>query len=99
MFGRVSFAFFLLGILGPGDRWFRWSLWSVIVIQFLQDAAIIIELFTQCGTHTNALWDPHVNSAEFCIPLTLETVLAYLSSGRKSPKPFNLIQLTFDSIQ
>ncbi|KAI9653627.1 MAG: hypothetical protein M1821_006974 [Bathelium mastoideum] len=84
MFGRVSFAFFLLNILGPRDKWFRVSLWAVIAIQFLQDAAIIIELFTQCGTHTDALWDPHVNAAKDCIPLTLQTVLAYLSSAFNS---------------
>ncbi|KAI9706884.1 MAG: hypothetical protein M1820_004663 [Bogoriella megaspora] len=81
MLGRISFASFLLAVLGPTDRWFRISLWVIIVVQVLQDAAIIIELFTQCGTHTSALWDPNLNPAELCIPLTLQTFLAYFSSG------------------
>lgn len=83
MFGRVSVALLVLSILGPTRTYSRITLWTIIAIQVIENAMIVIELWAQCHDHPEALWDVRIAAHyfDYCIPLTFQTVLAYLSSG------------------
>ena len=94
MFGRISVSLLILQILGSTKLWARVLLWVIVAIQSVENAMIVIELFAQCHNHTDALWDPRVDYAKYCIPLTFQTVLAYLSSGKRALTPKSSLSLT-----
>lgn len=41
MFGRLSFAVFLLALLSPTMKWKRWILWLVMIVQLLVNAVVV----------------------------------------------------------
>lgn len=48
MFGRLSFAVFLLALLAPTMQWKRWMLWSVIVVQIVNYAIVVSMRYRHC---------------------------------------------------
>ncbi len=48
MFGRIAVSLLILSIIGPAQTTYRIVLWTIVAIQVLENAAIIIELYTQC---------------------------------------------------
>ena len=51
MFGRIAVSLLILSIIGSTQKVFRITLWVIIAIQILENAAIVIELYTQCKHH------------------------------------------------
>ncbi|TKA35803.1 hypothetical protein B0A54_12972 [Friedmanniomyces endolithicus] len=92
MFGRIAVSLLILSIIGPAQTTYRVVLWTIVAIQVLENAAIIIELYTQCkderstagGIHVAALWDISLADKGYCISTMPETVMAYLSSAFNS---------------
>ncbi|KAK0326554.1 hypothetical protein LTR54_002163 [Friedmanniomyces endolithicus] len=84
MFGRIAVSLLILSIIGPAQTTYRIVLWTIVAIQVLENAAIIIELYTQCGIHVVALWDISLADKGYCISTMPETVMAYLSSAFNS---------------
>ncbi|KAK1056435.1 hypothetical protein LTR74_014913 [Friedmanniomyces endolithicus] len=84
MFGRIAVSLLILSIIGPAQTTYRIVLWTIVAIQVLENAAIIIELYTQCGIHVAALWDISLADKGYCISTMPETVMAYLSSAFNS---------------
>ena len=79
---RIAVALLILSIIGSTRTYIRIVLYTIIAIQAIENAMIVIELFAQCSKNVSALWDPKLDYFEYCIPLTFQTVLAYLSSGK-----------------
>lgn len=97
---RIAVALLILSILGTTKLYTRICLYAIIAIQAIENAMIVIELFAQCHRNVSALWDPTLDYFEYCIPLTFQTVLAYLSSGENAFKiSFRVSALTKDSFQ
>jgi hypothetical protein len=106
MFGRISFAVFLLYLLvscvnrqdevqksrsglmhelqGGTAKWKRTILWTVIVIQIVINLIVVIQIYAQCGSHFNALWNADVREIATCQPPTVETYIGYVQSGLNS---------------
>ncbi|KAK6381836.1 hypothetical protein LTR65_010980 [Meristemomyces frigidus] len=84
MWGRLSFAAFLLYIIGPSDVQKRWALRSVIAVQILVNLIVIIQIYTQCGRHVTALWDYAAAAHATCLSPMVETIIGYVQSGVNS---------------
>jgi len=71
LFGRISFAVLLLGVLGRTKSLQRSILIALIIIQILANLPIILQIYCQCGSHLSAAWteDPTVkcNSQEVAV--------------------------------
>lgn len=80
---RIAVALLILSIIGATRTYTRICLYVIIAFQAIENAMIVLELFLQCSKNVSALWDPNLDYFEYCIPLTFQTVLAYLSSGRQ----------------
>lgn len=72
-FGRISFAFLLLGLIPP-QKWRRRFLWTIISIQFVVDVGTVIISFSQCRPITG-FWDPSV--AANCWPPKVQQYTGY----------------------
>ena len=81
MWGRISFAVFLILLLGP-TAWIKTSvLWAVIVVQAIAHVVVLIQIFVQCGPHPSALWNPAVREIAHCQDPEVQLVLGYVQSG------------------
>ena len=54
-FGRASFGFYLLSIIGRTKHTLRYPLWSFIGLQFVLNLALLIALFRVCGTDVTVI--------------------------------------------
>lgn len=84
MFGRISFAVFLLYLLGRTAKWKRTILWAIIAVQIIINLIVIVQIYAQCGLHFNALWNPKVAEIAHCQSPTVETYIGYVQSGLNS---------------
>jgi len=84
MWGRMSFATFLLYIIGPTDPKKRFALWSVIAIQIIVNLVVLVQIYAQCGIHVTALWNYVVAAHTTCQSLMVETLIGYVQSGFNS---------------
>ncbi|KAI1204110.1 uncharacterized protein F4807DRAFT_472677 [Annulohypoxylon truncatum] len=75
-FGRISFAFLLLGLMPPTKAQ-RLFLWGIICIQFVVDIGTVIISFSQCRP-INGYWDPSVRPS--CWPREVQQYAAYFQS-------------------
>jgi hypothetical protein len=78
MFGRISFCLFMLYIVGE-NRYMRLSLWFSIISQVVVNVATIILIYSQCGSHPEALWDPRVHAT--CLSPRAQTNFSYFQCG------------------
>lgn len=81
MFGRISFAVFLLMLLGPTAWIKRCILWSIVGVQVVINVVTIVQIYAQCGSHPSALWDPRVAAVAHCQSPEVETIIGYVQSG------------------
>ena len=82
--GRISFALFLLYIVGPTDTKKRLALWSVIVIQVVVTLVTLIQVYSQCGSHITALWNFEAASKATCQSPEVQTLIGYVQSAFNS---------------
>ncbi|KAI0896496.1 hypothetical protein F4806DRAFT_464727 [Annulohypoxylon nitens] len=76
-FGRISYAFLLLGLMPPTKAQRRF-LWGIICIQFIVDVGTVIISFCQCSP-INGYWDSRVNAT--CWPRTVQQYAGYFQSS------------------
>lgn len=81
MFGRLSFSAFLLAVIGRIYERRKVILWTVIAVQVVVNAVVVIQIYTQCGSHVSGLWDPEVAAASHCESMVVQTDLGYFQGG------------------
>ena len=84
MFGRISFAVFLLYILGPTQNVKRATLWAIMVVQIVINFIVVVQIYAQCGSHFDALWKPEVYAIANCQSPAVETIIGYVQSALNS---------------
>lgn len=86
-FGRISFAFLLLGLLPPsGPRSVRPKiLWSIIAIQFVVDLVTVVLVMVQCRP-IEGFWNKNVQAD--CWSLRVSQYAGYVQGCKLGPKPF-----------
>lgn len=84
MFGRISFATFLLQLVGPTKRWQKAFLLGVIVTQLVVTIPTLIQIYTQCGAHLSAIWDPEVAAHTTCESPEVQVIIGFVQSGLNS---------------
>jgi len=85
MFGRISFSFFMLHIFGERKHnkfSAQWPFWFTIISQAIVNIATIILIYTQCGAHPQALWDPTVHAQ--CLSPQAQTNFSYFQCALNS---------------
>ncbi|KAF1352603.1 hypothetical protein BDV97DRAFT_150728 [Delphinella strobiligena] len=82
--GRTSFAIFLLQLVGPSKRWQKAFLWGVVTLQLVVTIPTLIQIYTQCGTHLSAMWDPAVAAHHSCDSPNIQTIIGFVQSGLNS---------------
>lgn len=83
-FGRISFAVFLLSVLGNTAKTRRNILYSLIVIDTLINAICLIQIYAQCGTHIDAFWRPEVAAMGYCENPKVELYISYVQASTNS---------------
>ncbi|GAB7347742.1 hypothetical protein MBLNU459_g5294t1 [Dothideomycetes sp. NU459] len=83
-FGRVSFACFLLSVVGHTKRATRVTLFTLIAVQIIINAVVIIQVYTQCGSKMEALWNPSVHESAHCSAPEVETYIGYCQASLNS---------------
>ncbi|KAI1455341.1 hypothetical protein F4805DRAFT_476876 [Annulohypoxylon moriforme] len=76
-FGRISFAFLLLGLMPP-KKIQRRFLWAIICVQFVVDIGTVIIGLAQCQP-LNGYWDPNVGAS--CWPRAVQQYAGYFQSS------------------
>lgn len=80
--GRISFAIFLLQLVGPSKRWQKAFLWGVVTLQLVVTIPTLIQIYTQCGTHLSAMWDPAIAAHHSCDSPDIQTIIGFVQSGQ-----------------
>ncbi|KAI9708783.1 MAG: hypothetical protein M1820_003738 [Bogoriella megaspora] len=57
-FGRTSFCFYLLAIIGKTKHNLKYPIWGFIVLQWIFNLTLIITLYAVCGTDMVVIADP-----------------------------------------
>lgn len=83
-FGRVSFAFFLLSVVGDAKVAARNTLYGLVVVQILVNALVVVQVYTQCGAKMSALWNPEVAKTAHCSAADVETYIGYVQASINS---------------
>ncbi|PSK42096.1 hypothetical protein B9Z65_4010 [Elsinoe australis] len=83
-FGRMSFAVFLLSVVGVAAMPQRITLWAVIIGNTIVNILAIAQVYAQCGKDLSALWNPAVKAHAHCQPDYVETYIGYCQAGINS---------------
>lgn len=83
-FGRMSFAVFLLSVVGVAAMPQRITLWAVIIGNTVVNILAIAQVYAQCGKDLSALWNPAVKVHAHCQPDYVETYIGYCQAGINS---------------
>jgi len=83
-FGRMSFAAFLLSVIGSQSKFERIFLWSLIVSDTIINVFVVIQAYADCGVHMSANWDPAVAAIAHCQPASFQTYLGYFQASLNS---------------
>lgn len=81
MFGRISFAVFLIMVLGKTAFKKRCTLWSIVAVQAIINIITLVQIYAQCGGHLSALWGPEEKKTAHCQSPSVQTNIAYVQSG------------------
>lgn len=84
MFARISFAVFLLMIIGLTSKVKKSFLWIVIGVQIVMNLVVLIQIYAQCGNDFDAIWNLEVAAHAHCQSPMVETILGYVQSGFNS---------------
>jgi len=83
-FGRMSFAAFLLSVIGSQSKGERIFLWAMIISDTIINTFVVIQSYADCGVHLSANWDPAVAAIAHCQPATFATYLGYFQASLNS---------------
>ncbi|KAF2157440.1 hypothetical protein K461DRAFT_273619 [Myriangium duriaei CBS 260.36] len=83
-FGRMSFAAFLLSVLGKTAKARRYILYSLIVVDTIINILVAVQTYTQCGRHISALWDHQLAEVVHCESPDVETYIGYVQASINS---------------
>lgn len=67
MLARISFAIYLLQLVGPW-RLQRSILYLVVILEILVNVTSVILFLAQCGSHITAIWDRLSPEVRYCLP-------------------------------
>ncbi|GAB7336279.1 hypothetical protein MBLNU13_g09032t2 [Cladosporium sp. NU13] len=84
VFGRISFCVFLLYIISPTDTAKRRTLHGVIGVQVVANVVCLIQIYSQCGTKVEALWNFSVAASAHCHSPMVQTIVGYVQSALNS---------------
>ena len=84
MFGRLSFATFLLYIIVLTEPKKRVVLWVVIAVQIVITTITIIQIYTRCGIHVRALWNYEAAMKVTCQSEDLQVLVGYIQCSLNS---------------
>jgi len=80
--GRCSVAIYQLRLLPPGcSLWKKLTLYFILIVDPIINAATLMQLYAQCGPSISALWNPAVAARAHCENAHIETKLGYFQSG------------------
>lgn len=89
--GRISVALYQLRLLRMATwSWKNTILVLVLIAQPLINLIALVEIYSQCGLHVSALWNPAVKEVATCLSPDVETNLGYAQSGM-SPARLSLL--------
>jgi hypothetical protein len=77
VFGRISFCVFLLYIISPTDTAKRRTLHVVIGIQLAANLVCLIQIYAQCGSKVEALWNFSIAASAHCQSPMVQTTVGY----------------------
>jgi len=83
-FGRMSFAAFLLSVIGSQSKYERWFLWALIGMETIINIFVVVQSYADCGIHLSANWNPAVAAIANCQPATFATYLGYVQASLNS---------------
>lgn len=82
MFGRLSFSIYLLGILPSQAKAQKISLYVINVVQISSVILTLIQLYAQCGSKVDALWDVTIDWNSYCQPHHVALHIGYVTACR-----------------
>ena len=77
VFGRISFCVFLLYIISPTDTTKRRTLYGVIGVQVVANVVCLIQIYSQCGSKVEALWNFSIAASAHCQSPMVQTIVGY----------------------
>lgn len=77
VFGRISFCVFLLYIISPSDTSKRRILYGVIGVQVVANVGCLIQIYSQCGSKVEALWNFSIAASANCQSPMVQTIVGY----------------------
>lgn len=77
LFGRISFCVFLLHVISPADVVKNKTLRAIIGIQVVANLVCLIQIYSQCGSKVEALWDFRVAASAQCQSPMVQTLVGY----------------------
>jgi hypothetical protein len=77
LFGRISFCAFLLHVISPADAAKNKTLWSIIAMQVVANLVCLVQIYSQCGSKVEALWDFSVAASAQCQSPMVQTLIGY----------------------
>jgi hypothetical protein len=77
VFGRISFCVFLLYIISPTDTAKRRILHGVIGVQVVANLGCLIQIYSQCGSKVEALWNFSIAASAHCQSPMVQTIVGY----------------------
>jgi len=81
-FARMSFATFLLEVIGVTAMPQRYTLIMLVTLNTITNLVTFIQIYTQCGTHIWALTSLDPSAAlKYCTPVHVQVVFTYVNSS------------------
>ncbi|GAB7337321.1 hypothetical protein MBLNU457_g2678t1 [Dothideomycetes sp. NU457] len=81
-FARMSFATFLLEVIGVTAMPRRYTLLSLITLNTISNLITFTQIYSQCGTHLSALTSlDKSESLMYCTPVHVQVVFTYVNSA------------------
>lgn len=94
VFGRISFCMFLLYIISPTDTAKRRTLYGVIGVQVAANLVCLIQIYAQCGSKVEAMWNFSIAASAHCQSPMVQTIVGY---GKLNKSHEARLSLTFCS--
>ncbi|GAM86427.1 hypothetical protein ANO11243_044410 [Dothideomycetidae sp. 11243] len=83
-FGRMSFAAFLLSVIGKTAKVRRWILFTIIIVDTAINILVAVQTYVQCGKYVSALWNQEVAQHVSCQSTHVETYIGYVQASLNS---------------
>ena len=90
-FGRISFCLYLLQFVGSSQTR-KWLIYFFVGTQAFINAFTIIQIYVQCGSHIEALWNPNLGVK--CWNPLIQRDIGFFQSGKSPTGSGNFALLT-----